>query len=617
MIIALLVAVGVFFLIQKGKISQVNKELSYLYKTEVTELENDIYSVQEEMGITIDKEKNNKKNTLDNPYVIKNPYGISPLSALIIFTTKNEESVAMTINGNTYSFEKSKVHAIPVYGLVAGKENDVVIKCGNDSKTVKIDVSDVEKVDFDITAGKGFDIGDNFYIVGTPTEDGLYGFNTNGELIWRLTENFGQAIAKLDNGHLLLSNNKYILNASRTGLIEIDFMGKIYNVFDIEGGYHDDVFLLENNHVLLASSGLNRGTYYDLVVELDLNNGNIVKEWDLKTIINSVSNKFVESLNTKNWAGNNSVYYDKKTNSLILSLEKRNSVISIGYDTQKINWIFGDSKYWNRDFNDYLLKYDGVYPMLVNTARINSDGNLVLFNNNMDGLPDEDQACINYVNHKSSGQIYKIENKNISLVSEFKDNFYSYAVSNYNELENGNYLLFSAWQFKDGTMSRPECTMNRNVEDLTSTLYELDKNNNILFKATFLAGSYRADKMNFYNKNNKNYDYEALGYFNTQGKAMYEEVDTDTLVDRIKGAEDMEFAVVVSKKLLKINAYFQLNDKVELYLVGKDGITYKYLAKDANRYLQPTINLRDVKGECALLLAINDKFYNLNKVFNF
>ncbi len=613
----ILISWGIYALVNKKSLDKVNDELSYLYKDADTKVVEDIYSEQEKIESEIDTQKTNKNNTIDNPYIIKNPYKIAPLSALIIFNTKSEESVTVSINNNKYNFEKGKEHVIPVYGLIAGKNNEIKITCGNDSKVVNIDTSDVEKVDYNITVGKNYDIGDNFYLVGTPTEDGLYGFNTNGDLIWRLTENFGQAIVKLENNHLLLSNKNYILDASRTGLIEIDFMGKIYNVYDIEGGYHSDAYLKDDNHVIIGSSKLNRNTFNDLVVELDLDSGKIVKKWDIKNIVNSISNSFVESLKNDNWANVNSIYYDKKTNSLILSLEGRNSVISIDYDSSKVNWIFGNLKYWNNDFINFLLKFDGEYPLLSNTVTINSEGNLVLFNNNMDGSLNRDSLCSDYLNRKSSGQIYKINDKTITLVNEFKDDFYSYAVSNYNELDNGNYLLFSAWQFKDGTMREPGCTMNTNVDGLTSSLYELDKNNNILFKATFLGGSYRAKKMQFYEKNNQNYDYEKLSFYTTMANKMYDEINIKDIIEKVKNAKDMDFSVSVSKKILTINAVFQQNDKVELIMVGKDGKAYKYLAKDKDGYLQPTINLQKLKGKYALILVINDEYFNLNKNYEF
>ena len=92
---------------------------------------------------------------------------------------------------------------------------------------------------------------------------------------------------------------------------------------------------------------------------------------------------------------------------------------------------------------------------------------------------------------------------------------------------------------------------------------------------------------------------------------------TKDIVNKVKNAKDMDFSVTVSKKLLTINAAFQQNDKVELIMVGREGKSYKYLAKDKDGYLQPTINLQTLKGKYALILVINDEYYNLNKNYEF
>ena len=82
--------------------------------------------------------------TFDKPKVILNPYGNSPLSALIIFETEKEETVSITIKGkdelSTYShtFDKGRRHYLPVYGLYADKENEVIIKIGDKENTLKI-----------------------------------------------------------------------------------------------------------------------------------------------------------------------------------------------------------------------------------------------------------------------------------------------------------------------------------------------------------------------------------------------------------------------------------------------------------------------------------------------
>ena len=81
--------------------------------------------------------------TLENPNVILNPYGNSPLTALVIFETDDEEEISVTIKGKdelstyTHTFDEGKVHYIPIYGLYAGRENEVIISNGDKENTLK------------------------------------------------------------------------------------------------------------------------------------------------------------------------------------------------------------------------------------------------------------------------------------------------------------------------------------------------------------------------------------------------------------------------------------------------------------------------------------------------
>ena len=91
-----------------------------------------------------EKDYNTEGYTIDNPNVVLNPYDISPLSALVLFETEQEETVKVTIKGKdalttyTHTFEAAKKHFLPIYGLYADKENEVVISYGKVSKTIKI-----------------------------------------------------------------------------------------------------------------------------------------------------------------------------------------------------------------------------------------------------------------------------------------------------------------------------------------------------------------------------------------------------------------------------------------------------------------------------------------------
>ena len=71
---------------------------------------------------------------INNPNIIVNPYGNSPLTALVMFTSNDYSKVSITIKGKydndiNYSFAKDKYHFIPIYGLYPDYDNKVIVRC--------------------------------------------------------------------------------------------------------------------------------------------------------------------------------------------------------------------------------------------------------------------------------------------------------------------------------------------------------------------------------------------------------------------------------------------------------------------------------------------------------
>ena len=85
--------------------------------------------------------------TIDSPNVIKNPYGKSPLTALVIFRTTNSVSPTVTIEGDddlttfTHTFDSSTDHYLPIYGLYADRDNKVTISYKDGDQSVTKDIT--------------------------------------------------------------------------------------------------------------------------------------------------------------------------------------------------------------------------------------------------------------------------------------------------------------------------------------------------------------------------------------------------------------------------------------------------------------------------------------------
>ena len=87
-------------------------------------------NIKEEKDILIQQNEQNSYfstygYSIENPNIIVNPYFISPLTAIMLFETDKEEIITVTIHGKTsdtdisYTFNSSKKHTIPIYGLYA------------------------------------------------------------------------------------------------------------------------------------------------------------------------------------------------------------------------------------------------------------------------------------------------------------------------------------------------------------------------------------------------------------------------------------------------------------------------------------------------------------------
>ena len=76
----------------------------------------------------IEKLLDSGKYTERKMLVLKNPYCMAPLTALILFNTEFPCSVHITLEGGELLNERTPVstrHRIPVYGLRAGQQNQI------------------------------------------------------------------------------------------------------------------------------------------------------------------------------------------------------------------------------------------------------------------------------------------------------------------------------------------------------------------------------------------------------------------------------------------------------------------------------------------------------------
>ena len=354
----------------------------YVMANQPINTENDILY---EQGQIQNQYLNNTNYTIDNPNVILNPYGNSPLTALIVFQTKDLTTATVTIKGKNgsddlkHTFTPTKVHILPIYGLYAGYDNKVVIEVSGISKEITITTEPLPNDFSKVTDlyNEGFDTNE-FYFT-TPEEIGYTAaYDKDGEVRWYLIGDYKWDIQRLNNGHILLSSDKILRKNFSIGLIEMDLLGKVYYEYAIPGGYHHDVYELNNGNLLLASNKYGRNTTEDLAVEIDRATGTIIKEIDLY--------KILPGDKKNNWFGMNSINYDINTNSITISGYNGNMIVNLDYTTLDINWIIADEKKVEDDYKQYLLKANGHINYPVNPESVNLlNDNKMVFASKVDG----------------------------------------------------------------------------------------------------------------------------------------------------------------------------------------------------------------------------------------
>lgn len=464
-----------------------------------------------------EKDYNTEGYTIDNPNVVLNPYDISPLSALVLFETEQEEAVKVTIKGKdalttyTHTFEATKKHFLPIYGLYADKENEVVISYGKVSKTIKIKTDKLpDDISLPTSVVKDASKLTNDLYFYTPSSKGYTAaYDVNGDVRWYLTINSIWEVNRLQNGHLLLSTERLVNSPYyMTGLYEMDMLGKIYTEYSLEGGYHHDYYEMENGNLIVASDNFANGkTVEDYVVELDRKTGKIVKTWDISSILNHEDGKS-ENWSEYDWFHNNAVWYDKKTNSITLSGRHQDAVINISYDDGSLNWIIGDKTNWSEDYQKYFFTPKGKnfeWQWSQHAAMITPEGYVFLFDNGNNKSKIESKY-VDASKSYSRGVMYKIDTENMTIEQVYEygkergSSFYSPYISDVDYLASNHYIVHSGGiVYVDGKNSNQPAGFSNNASLVSDTVELL--NNKVIFEMKFATNNYRVEKMSLYAEN--------------------------------------------------------------------------------------------------------------------
>ena len=332
---------------------------------------------------------------------------------------------------------------------------------------------------------------------------------------------------------------------------------------------------MENGNLLVASDDFNNdsGTVEDYVVEIDRKNGNIVKTFDLKDILKMTDGKS-ENWIEYDWFHNNSVWYDKKTNSITLSGRHQDAVINIDYDTGKLNWILGDPEGWSDEYQKYFFKPVGdnfEWQWSQHAAMITPEGYVFLFDNGNNKSKNEDEY-VDAADSYSRGVMYKIDTDKMTIEQVWEygkergSDFYSPYISDVDYLDKNHYIVHSGGiSYKDGKIQNQPAGL-AGADTLKSDTVEL-LNNEVIFEMILPTNNYRVEKMSLYSD-----DEFELGVSKELGSLGVTDTEDEkfTLMSNAKEQDDNykshDISIKKEKDRLAVTGTFERGTEVKIIL---------------------------------------------------
>lgn len=525
-IILLAAGMGYYFYQDKQKTT---KQDYYMLDTDL---------VDEQTAIEKQLKADSKDATLEKPYVKLNPYGTSPLTALLLFNTAEKMKITVEVEGgNADTTIKSEVgseytteHEVAVLGLYADKANTVKISAVTQDgkkteKTITIQTdklpAEMPTIDVKTSDTKKMEQTGNQLTFITPSTKYAYGVDSNGDVRWYSTKYNSHVFKELKNGHLLYLTKYDNADDTYSLLLETDYLGKIYHAYSMtteaeseqsgsssKSAIHHDAIELPSGNLLLT---INDDTKYmeDTMIEIDRQTGEVVKTIDLKDIL---PEEFYKDYKARSdgkvdWFHQNAIWYDESDDSIIISSRSQDTVMKIDYDSTKIKWILSDKEGWPDSYKKYLLNPIGdnfKYPAGQHAVEIlpdqddNSDTvDILLYDNNeviTRGDEDESGKYSEAVQYRINEKTKKVEMV-FSFGKDLGEDYWTEIVGGARYMETtGNYLVNFGHR-KDGK---------------ESSIIEVNQAGEVVFEMNLTsfpesAWAYRAERFSLYPAS---YDYK-------------------------------------------------------------------------------------------------------------
>ena len=604
-------------------------------------MDNLLYS-QEKADERIEKELKSADHSFEDPLVIDNPYYIAPLTAIVIFNTEEATPIEMTVNdGTPVKFEKSKKHAIPVYGLYDGYDNKVTLK-DNAGNTKEIEIKTEEYKGGVMTVKKSqVKPSDEFFLV-SPDYERTSAYDEKGKLLWYLdTPDNEGAVIFLGGGRFLISDPYQGAGGIRinySGFMEMDYLGKVRKLYLGEYGYHHEIVPVNGGKEFLIPGHDEESPFMqDVIYMVDAKTMKIVKKVDFYPIFSKLAPKWTNK-QVKESAFNfvvNGVDYDEESGDAVVSVRATGMLIRVNMDTGEIKWIFADPKNVPEGLKGYLLRPtdDTRYPYGQHAPTFLPENRISYHNNDVD-FSETNLKLSNLKGQYSSSEIIKVNEEDMTVSTEwtFDDGkeILSRMSGSLEFLPDGHKLISYGSALKEEVRKSGEDADIGDFKLTEGLMKELDDSDKVVWEATFPGVIHKVYRSSFYDAEAAQVpNYEVVPYKLIDGqdkkKHLGKKFDAGDIASELDDAEkfDADFSIMINRAVPEKK--FNDTDEVNILFVSEknkeDGRLFPYKKKDE---LQPIVNsgrygirIAGLTGKQRAYIQVNGTWYSTGRIFDF
>lgn len=307
---------------------------------------------------------NSKTSIFSTPKVIVNPNGLTPLSAMVTFSTQRESKITLKVYGQRgardiiHTFEGyKKDHSIPVLGLYAGRDTKIELialnKNGKEEKReLQISIPKIPWKGLYLYTKKDKSNPTNWFI-----SDGIV-----------IDENADVRYIFVGHGNrVLLSGNEIITENRVQGLKRYSMVGELFQSYSFPKGFtsftHGMTQRPNRNFLVIGSykgtkafiAGKEQQTQRDFIIEIDYKTGDLVNTWDVAKMLNPDRTALVQAgsldYGLDDFCHLNSVQYLAEDDSVVCSC-RSTGIFKFYLKDNKLAWLITPNVGLNKSGRD-------------------------------------------------------------------------------------------------------------------------------------------------------------------------------------------------------------------------------------------------------------------------